>query len=447
MRTIKRIRRIIFAAPFVGAALAMAGCSAAESAPVKSAVSVTLGAAAGNPTVAVAPDGGTVFVAWVEGAEGERNVYLSRLTPTGERQGEAVRVNATPGDASMHEAAPPQVALGPAGEVYVVWESSYAVEGRRHPASNLRFARSLDGGRSFGLTVTVNSDPGMPSSHTFHNVAVAPDGAIYVSWLDGRERDRARARLALHAPAQQGGGAGEHGAHGHGAHGGNAASSSTDAELPGSELWVAVSRDGGESFQEVSVVDRGVCPCCRTGLAIGPDGSVYVVWRKIFEGDVRDIAIARSTDGGATFGEPAPVHRDGWVFPGCPHVGPTIAIGDDGTVHVAWYTGKDGEQGTFYAASTDGGRNFSAPLGLLTGEWVPPSITRVATVGSEVWVAWDDRREEKDNRAVHLARVERGRLVEPVVLRGTTPDLALTQRVRVLAWHHGETVQLHMVGE
>jgi hypothetical protein len=64
-----------------------------------------------------------------------------------------------------------------------------------------------------------------------------------------------------------------------------------------------------------------------------------------------------------------------------------------------------------------------------------------------VWVAWDDRREEKENRAVHLARLEHGRLGKPVVLRGTTPDLAMTQRVRVLAWHHGETVQLHLVGE
>jgi hypothetical protein len=443
MRATHRVHRTLFlAVPLVAAALASSGCTAAESAPTRAPVSLALGAAAGNPTVAVAPGEGTVFVAWVEGAEDERNVYLSRLSPVGDRQGEPVRVNTIPGDASMHEAAPPQVALGPAGEVYVVWESSYAVEGRRYPASNLRFARSLDGGRSFGPTITVNSDAGMPSSHTFHNVAVVPDGAIYVSWLDGRERDRARAELALGTPAKQVGGAGAHAAHGHGAH-----ASAAEAELPGSELWLAMSRDGGESFQEVAVVDRGVCPCCRTGLATGPDGSVYVVWRKIFEGNVRDIAIARSVDGGATFSEPTPVHRDGWVFPGCPHVGPTVAVADDGNVHVAWYTGKDGEQGTFYASSTDGGRTFSAPLGLLTGEWVPPSIARVATIGDDVWVAWDDRREEKENRTVHLARVEHGRLGKPVVLRGTTPDLAMTQRVRVLAWHRGETVQLHLVGE
>jgi hypothetical protein len=322
-----RIRRRSLAVPLTGAAMALAGCTAAESTPTCTPVLTTVAAgAAGNSTVAVAPAGGALYVAWVEGPGTERNVYLARLAPDGSRAAEPVRVNANPGDASMHEAAPTQVALGPHGEVYMVWESSYPVEGRRHPASHLRFARSLDGGRSFGPTVTVNSDPGMTSSHNFHDLAVATDGAIHVSWLDGRERDRARAALANQASHTAAG----HGhPHGHG-------SGAGEPELPGSELWVAVSRDGGESFREVALVDRGVCPCCRTGLATAPDGSVYVVRRTIFAGDVRDIAIARPADGGVSWTEPVPVHRDGRVFPGCPHVGPSIAVGADGTMHVAW---------------------------------------------------------------------------------------------------------------
>jgi hypothetical protein len=101
----------------------------------------------------------------------------------------------------------------------------------------------------------------------------------------------------------------------------------------------------------------------------------------------------------------------------------------------------------FFAASTDGGRSFGGPLGLPTGEWVPPSIARAATVGDEVWVARDDRREEKDNRQVHLARVVEGRLQPVVAVGGTTPDLALAGRTRVLAWHQGQSVQLRIVGE
>lgn len=416
---------------------AAAGCTAGDARPAREAATLTVAAAmAGNPTVAVDEPRGAVYVAWAQNQGEEVNVLLARYDASGQPDGEPVRVNEVAGDASQHEAAPPQVAVGPNGEVYVVWEQSYPVEGRRHPASNLRFARSTDGGRSFGRTVTINSDAdGPPASHTFHNVAVARDGSIYVSWLDSRAKDAARRAQDAARPAAAGG------AHAH--HGGG----SGEAQLPGSELWIAVSRDGGESFEEVAIVDRDVCPCCRTGLATGPDGAVYVVWRKIFAGDVRDIAIARSTDGGATFSEPVPVHRDGWVFPGCPHAGPTIAIDEAGGVHVAWYTGKEGAQGTYYAASTDGGRSFGTPIGLLTGEWVPPSIARVAAAGGSVWLAWDDRREERDQRTVFLARVERGALSTPIALRGTTPDLALAGTLGVLAWQQGDRVQLRYWGE
>jgi hypothetical protein len=417
------------------AALATA-CGAGEAAAPREAVEVQVAAeAAGNPTVALDAGRGVAYVAWAEKVGEEANVMLARRGADGAALGEPVRVNAVAGDASQHEAAPPQVALGPHGEVYVVWEASFPVEGRRFPASNLRFARSTDGGLSFGPTVNINSDAdGAPSGHSFHNVAVARDGAIYVAWIDSREKDRVRRERAVSATA--GPAPATHG--GHGQHG---------ASEPGSELWVAVSRDGGASFQETAVLDRDVCPCCRTGLATGPDGSVYVVWRKIFDGEVRDIAIARSTDGARSFSTPVPVHRDGWVFSGCPHAGPTIAVDEAGTVHVAWYTGRDGAQGTYYAASSDGGRSFGEPLALLTGEWVPPSIARVAVDGADVWLAWDDRREDREQRTVYIAPVERGRLGSPTALRGTTPDLALAGGQRVLAWHQGQTVQLRMTGE
>src|SRR5690606_11365753 len=159
----------------------------------------------------------------------------------------------------------------------------------------------------------------------FHTMAVAGDGTIFVSWIDTRAKDRARAERARRVGESTAAGA-------HAAHGADA-----EAGLPGSELWVARSTDGGRSFSPGVVVDRDICPCCRTGLAVAPDGAVYVVWRKIFDGDVRDIAIARTEDGGRTFTQPAPVHRDGWVFPGCPHAGPSVAVTDDGRVHVAWY--------------------------------------------------------------------------------------------------------------
>src|SRR5690606_19957859 len=141
---------------------------------------------------------------------------------------------------------------------------------------------------------------GPPSSHTFHDIAVAPDGTVYASWIDSRERDRVRAALGI---------ADEAGGHsGHGGHGGNgagpgdhAAMAADEAALPSSDVRVARSTDGGRTFEPGVVVARDVCPCCRTSLAVAPDGAVLVAWRRVFDGDVRDIVVARSTDGGRTF--------------------------------------------------------------------------------------------------------------------------------------------------
>jgi hypothetical protein len=61
-----------------------------------------------------------------------------------------------------------------------------------------------------------------------------------------------------------------------------------------------------------------VCFCCKTAIASGPDGSVYVAWRHIYPPNVRDMAVARSTDGGRTFAPPVRVSTDGWALDGAP---------------------------------------------------------------------------------------------------------------------------------
>ncbi|MBV9774362.1 MAG: exo-alpha-sialidase [Gemmatimonadetes bacterium] len=392
---------------------------------------------AGNPTTAADPRTGAAYVAWVGTQRGESDVYLARLA--GSAPPAPVRVNTLPGDASTHDQAPPQVALGPRGEVYVLWQKSVKVPGRMYPKSDLRFARSLDGGRTWGPAGTVNDDAGgLPSSHTFHDLAVAPDGTVYVSWIDGRARDQARAARTRSAPAARPAapapatGAGMQ--HMHGGH--------DEAGLPGSEIRVARSVDGGRTFSASTVVDGDACPCCRTAMALGPDGSVYVTWRKVFPGSVRDVVVARSTDGGRSFAAPVRVHRDGWVFPGCPEAGPSVAVDGTGRVHVGWYTGKEGHPGLFYAVSTDGGRSFGAPVPLVTGEWVPPSQVRVVADGDGAWVAWDDRREQA--KKVYLGRVSDGEVRVVDSRPGTLPDLAITGGARSLAWRDGEAVRVQV---
>jgi hypothetical protein len=400
----------------IAALLLAAGCAEGRATEAGAPVQVAA-AGAGAPTVATTAD--AHLVAWVQ-KEGEvQNLYLARTD--GQTAGAPVRVNRTPGDASTHDQAPPQVALGPSGDVYVVWQTSREVSGRHFPASDLRFARSADGGRTFGPTLTVNDDAGgLPSGHTFHNVAVGRDGAVYVSWLDSRVRDRTRAEWIASGKLKPAGG--------HGGHGANPA----EAELPGSEIRVAKWTPATGRFTPGVVVDGGVCPCCRTSLAVGPDGAVYVAWRKVFDGDVRDVVLARSTDGGATFSAPAAVRRDGWVFPGCPHAGPSVAVDGRGRVYVGWYTGKAERQGLWLARSDDGGARFGEARAVLTDAAVPPSQLRLAPDSAGVWAAWEDRRTPE--RTVRVARIDDAGVHEADAVPGAVPSIASTGGRAGVVW-------------
>jgi hypothetical protein len=382
--------------------------------------------AAGNPTAAVDPRGGTGFVAWIAAEGGASNVFLARVEPDGGMEA-SVRVNDRPGDAAPHEQAPAQVAAGPDGAVYVLWQNNVKVPGRRFPASDLRFARSAYGGRTFSPAITVNDDAGgVPSSHTFHDLAVAPDGTVWVSWIDSRAKDAARAaRPRSAAPAAAGG-------HGHKHMG--------DDDLPPSEIRIAKSTDGGRTFGPGMVVDTAPCPCCRTSLAFGADGSVYLAWRKEYGGDVRDVVVARLGTGEAAFSAPVRVHADAWVFPACPHSGPSLAVDARGRVHVGWYTGREGRQGLWYARSDDLGRTFGVPVALVTGEDVPPSQVALSARGADVLAAWDDRPAE--GRRIALARIGAdGEMVRMEGGAGRIPSMEARGDGALVAWHDRQTVR------
>jgi hypothetical protein len=411
---------------------ALAACAGAEGAVPEPGPVVTFAQAGGSrPTVALDPASRLGYVAWVGTRAGAADVYLAVHSPTQDVPPAPVRVNDRPGDAAPHEQAPAQVRVGPEGNVYVLWQNSTPVDGRRFPASDLRLAVSTDGGRSFAPALTVNDDAdGVPTSHSFHDLAVGPDGTVYVSWIDSRVRDAAR---AARTPENDG-------AVGHAGHGG-------EDGLPGPEIRVARSTDGGRTFGASVVVDGDSCPCCRTAIAAGPDGSVYVAWRKRYGGEVRDVVVARADSGTLRFSEPVRVHQDGWVFPGCPHAGPSLAVDGRGRVHVAWYTGKEDRQGLWYATSPDGGRTFRAPEGLLTGDWVPPATAQVVAADGEVWVAWDDRRQERSTLSLAYMNAS-GRLVGalPSGHAGGSPATAAEDDRALLAWTDGERVHARWIG-
>ncbi|MBX2822093.1 MAG: glycoside hydrolase [Rhodothermaceae bacterium] len=378
------------------------------------------------PTIALDADSQNVYVAFFQ-KDGEiNNVYLASKHVDQEDWNTPVRASDGLVNASVHGQAPAQVVVGPEGNVYVVWTSSIPVEGRRFPASDLLFARSKDGGRTFDPPQAINSDAGeFPAGHTFQDITVANDGTIYVSWLDSRERYRAMA--ANHSPKTVQTVSHKHSASAHARH------------EPGTQVWVASSADFGETFSEGTVVAKETCQCCRTSIMVAEDGTVYVAWRHIFPNTERDMALAHSTDGGQTFTEPRRIYADNWSVEGCPHSGPSLTIDAAGVFHATWYTGVETHPGLYYSTSKDG-VTFSEPTTLVA----EVGVSQVQASGhgeTHTWLTWED----KKAKGIQLAYTdETGKLtyINEAFSAGTLPSIATTSSLWAIASQVGDSVQV-----
>jgi hypothetical protein len=284
---------------------------------------------AAEPVTASATDG-TFYVAWVNHEAKQADVMIARFGRDGVMQGSPVRVNRQAGAATAWRGDQPSISVAPDGSaVYVVWTAR--VDSGSEHGTDLYMSASNDGGQSFATEVKINDDK-VPGPHGMHSLAVAKDGRIYVGWLDERN---------VHVPKPSAKGEGHH------------MESNRD-------LFIAYSTDGGRSFSGNRRVATEACPCCKTSLAVSPDGTLYAGWRQVLPGSYRHIAVASSTDGGASFSAPVIVSDDRWVLQGCPVSGPSLAVDANGSLKVLWYAaGEANAPGLYFAESTDKGRNFS----------------------------------------------------------------------------------------
>jgi len=347
---------------------------------------------------AIAAAGNEVVVAWAGVSEKATDVYAAFSHDGGATFGAPVRVNDVPGDARMSGEQAPRVTIGRG--VQVVWLSRQGI----------RAATAAPGTEKFAPAATVNA-PGLKGMRGWQSLALDREGVPHVAWLDGR------------------GDAGEPAALSDGRRGMR------------QDLFQAVRRTDG-TFAETRVA-KDVCFCCKTAVAAGDGGSVYVAWRHIYPPNLRDIAVARSTDGGQAFGPPVRVSEDGWAIDGCPDDGPSIAVDKRGRLHVAWPTllSQEAGKGVFYSWSLDG-RTF-APRQRLDEGAGGASHPQLAASGDRVVVAWEQKTgagprtvlREITGDPISAAAAPR---VSPVVTlserAGTYPALAATADATLAAW-------------
>ena len=128
------------------------------------------------------------------------------------------------------------------------------------------------------------------------------------------------------------------------------------------------------------------------GLALGPDGEVYVSWssrKPLPEGALfaSDLRLSRSLDGGQTFEAPLRVNEDRPIS----HSFEGLGVMPDGTVIVSWIDSRDGPSiaGTYVARVTERGSRVERALKLDEGETCVCCRIDVAAGPKEtVAVAW-----------------------------------------------------------
>ncbi|MBA3825930.1 MAG: exo-alpha-sialidase [Ktedonobacterales bacterium] len=224
--------------------------------------------------------------------------------------------------------------------------------------SGISVAKSMDGGDTFGLPVTVFEDTkgrvfsdkpwlGIDTTGGPH------DGAIYVVWSYDPEQP----------PCATAGG-----------------------PACDQELAFARSTDGGQTFSPVQLIE-GSAPFCTYPLpgrskdsrkcdgalgatpAILPDGTIAVAYAYLGEQKPTRLLVVTSHDGGTTWGPPvlvATANDSPVVFPPANFRNTTLpAFAADpttGQLYIAWTEEQQQDANIVLATSMDGGKTWSAPV-------------------------------------------------------------------------------------
>ena len=334
-------------------------------------------------------------VAWMEEDSHGRTLRYARTPPSEGSPSSPIPVN-LPGEVPYWRQEAPALAVQD-DRVYLVWAKMSPQTSPDKPFANeLRLSRSVDGGRTFLPSGLINDD-GEPVNHSFDSIRVDREGAIHVAWIDGRGGKKA------------------------------------------SGTYISRSMDHGLTFDKNKKIDDDTCVCCRTSVAIAPDGTLYVAWRKMF-GDIRETVVARSHDGGMTFSEPVIVGHDNWNYPGCPHRPASVGVDGDGRLYVVWYTeGEDESPAIYVAHSDDRGQTFSPKQRLNRSKGTFPDHPQLAVdpLGRMVAI-WEELSPVRREVVVSYS-IDRGQTFSPPhkvnEKKGETPAVAVNAAGQfVVAW-------------
>lgn len=225
---------------------------------------VTVTRGANQPHLALDADG-DAYVVFIQNG----NIAISISTDKGKTfSAPAVAIDAG-GKAKGGMQRGPRVAVDAKKTIYVTAplcfdETEFK---KQYPTQDLYLAVSTDGGKTFSKPRMINEVP-KKAPESLHWLAAAPNGDVFVAWLDLRQREK------------------------------------------GQDLAWAKITEQGKKISKNGLLPGPICECCAPGLAVDGKGNPVVVYREGGKGN-RAIYLGVSTNGGGSFARVTPINQQG----------------------------------------------------------------------------------------------------------------------------------------
>jgi hypothetical protein len=229
----------------------------------------------------------------------DQGVYASIKAAGASHWGDPQLLSQTSRDESVQD-----IAVASSGRSVIVWQDDTSLGVYDRP---LRWALLKPGARRFGAERTM---PGVRDPASFiPQVVATPSGAFVAVWEGVRMQGQQRF----------------------------------------SSAWASTLHSAGEHWSTPQLLSRGKSLATPEALQVAPDGTVFDVWT-----DPTGLFVSRLVPGARRWREPIRISPRGGT--------PTIGIGTDGTVAVAWSS-----NGVYAVVESPGASHFSMPVRL----WKP----------------------------------------------------------------------------
>lgn len=325
-----------------------------------------------GPEIAIGTDG-AINMIWIDedphaghrdtGGHGHShmsttNLFFARSVDGGKTFAEPVRVNAKEGDVWGFFVSKPRIAIGANGTIHVFWPGNDVSPVNGKPVAVAMYTRSTDQGKSFEAPKRLNTMATTDASHVVHGGL--SHGHVFGTMAVDARQSVYTFWIDTRDMAKEG---------------------------DSGKVFMAVSRDDGKNFAtDTELFPADVCPCCQITAFIDKANNLYVGSRQV-DGKFRDSTIAISRDGGRSF---APRQRivgeQRWDIAGCP-LKPTSVAADGRNIYAAFYNGGADPQGVYFVRSRDGGKSYSKPMLLHPGA-VVSDAPAVALSGRTLHIFW-----------------------------------------------------------